>query len=342
MYIEGLHEEYLYSLRFLLLMNVWIGLRKKLFGNGEPGDSGSRRKAAVWEGKSLEEMHGSISFKWHRKVKMGKKAIKRIGGSLLCILLVLSLAGCGAEKERDSLEALPVIRVGSDSYPPYNYLDEDGVSTGIDVELATEALRRMGYRAEIVMINWEEKKELLESGEIDCIWGCFSMEGRLADYRWAGPYMVSNQVVAVKENSDIYTLADLEGKNIAVQSTTKPEGIFLRRTDERIPKIDNLISLNHRELMYSFLEKDYAEAIAAHETSILQYMKDYDVVYRILEEPLMTVGIGVAFARNDTRGICEQLDETLEEMRKDGTAEKIIGKYLDNPEKYLEVEQLDY
>ena len=63
--------------------------------------------------------------------------------------------------------------------------------------------------------------------------GCFSMEGRLDDYRWAGPYIASRQVVAVNENSDIYKLSDLEGKNLAVQSTTKPEGIFLNRTDER-------------------------------------------------------------------------------------------------------------
>ena len=38
----------------------------------------------------------------------------------------------------------PVITLGSDSYPPYNYLNEDGVPTGIDVELATEAFKRMG------------------------------------------------------------------------------------------------------------------------------------------------------------------------------------------------------
>ena len=73
-----------------------------------------------------------------------------------------------------------------DNYPPYNYLNEDGVPTGIDVELATEAFKRMGYQVEVVQINWEKKKELVESGEIDCIMGCFSMEGRLDDYRWAG------------------------------------------------------------------------------------------------------------------------------------------------------------
>ena len=30
----------------------------------------------------------------------------------------------------------------------------------------------------------------------------------------------------------------------------------------------------------------------------------------------------------------------LEEMRRDGTSLKIIGKYLDDPEKYLEVDDL--
>ena len=154
------------------------------------------------------------------------------------------------------------------------------------------------------------------------------MEGRLDDYRWAGPYIASRQVVAVNENSDIYKLGDLEGKNLAVQSTTKPEGIFLKRTDERIPKLGNLISLGHRELIYTFLGKGYVDAVGAHEESVVQYMKDYDTSFRILEEPLMITGIGVAFAKDDDRGICEQMSQTLEEMRQDGTSLKIIEKYL--------------
>lgn len=263
---------------------------------------------------------------------------------LLTGIVLLSLTGCGAGTGQTAAsdESKTVIKIGSDSYPPYNYLDEDGVAIGIDVELAKEAFSRMGYETEIVYIDWEQKKALVENGEIDCIWGCFSMEGRLNDYRWAGPYMVSKQVVAVKEDSEIQTLSDLTGKSVAVQSTTKPDEIFTSKTDERIPQLGNLISVARRELMYTFLAKDYVDAIAAHETSILQYAKDYDIQYRILAEPLMTVGIGAAFAKEDERGICEALDQTLEEMRKDGSAEKIIGKYLENPEKYLEVDQLDY
>ncbi len=277
----------------------------------------------------------------------GKNPMKNRGKRILAAVLLLgiltaSLSGCDKESTVEKKEEEQVIRIGSDTYPPYNYRNEDGTATGIDVDLAEEAFRRMGYKTKIVDIDWEQKKELVDSGEIDCIWGCFSMEGRLDEYQWAGSYMVSNQVVAVRADSDIYSLADLEGKNVAVQSTTKPEEIFLNRTDSRIPEIGNLISLEKRELMYSFLAKDYVDAIAAHETSILQYMKDYNWDYRILDENLMTVGIGVAFSNKDKRGLCEKLDKTLEEMRKDGTSEEIIGKYLDDPKKYLEVEQLAY
>ena len=235
-----------------------------------------------------------------RQKMKGKRVI---AGIMLVGILAVTLAGCKNTDDSKKETEKPVITLGSDNYPPYNYLNEDGVPTGIDVELATEAFKRMGYQVDVVRINWEKKKELVESGEIDCIMGCFSMEGRLDDYRWAGPYIASRQVVAVNENSDIYKLSDLEGKNLAVQSTTKPEGIFLNRTDERIPKLGNLISLG---------------------------------------EPLMITGIGVAFAKDDDRGICEQMSQTLEEMRQDGTSLKIIEKYLDDPQKYLEVDDFGY
>ena len=90
-------------------------------------------------------------------------------------------------------------------------------------------------------------------------------------------------------------------------------------------------------MIYTFLGKGYVDAVGAHEESIIQYMKDYNMELRILDEPLMTVGLGVAFAKDDTRGICQKLEQTLADMKEDG---KIIGKYLDDPEKYLEVDKI--
>lgn len=161
---------------------------------------------------------------------------------IICLLSIYaaSFYGCGKKERSDSPNnetELPEIVIGSDNYPPYNYVDTDGNATGIDVELATEAFKRMGYKARFIYIDWEDKKNLLADRTIDCAWGSFSMDGRENEYRWAGPYMVSRQVVAVDMESDIYSLGDLEGKTIAVQTTTRPEKIFLNKTDERIPAI---------------------------------------------------------------------------------------------------------
>ena len=247
------------------------------------------------------------------------------------------LTACG----KTQAAALPELTVGSDTYPPFIYLSNDGEPTGIDVDIATEAFARMGYSVRFAAIDWERKTKLVESGAIDCIWGCFSMDGREQLYRWAGPYMVSHQVVAVNANSGIETLADLAGKTMMVQSTSKPEGIFLSGTDSRIPQLGEVLSTEDRSVQYAMLNCGYVDAIAAHETAILQYMQDCNADFRILEEPLLVTGIGVAFALNDTRRLDEKLTETFAAMRADGTMKQIVGKYLPDPEKYLEVDALE-
>ena len=120
-----------------------------------------------------------------------------------------------------------------------------------------------------------------------------------------------------------------------VQSTTKPEEIFLGGTDPRIPQFGELLSAEDRSVQYAMLNCGYVDAIAAHEAAILQYMQDCNANFRILEEPLLVTGIGVAFALNDTRGLDEKLTETFAAMRADGTMKQIVGKYLPDPEKYL-------
>ena len=90
---------------------------------------------------------------------------------ILSVLLVAgALCGCAAQTAgQPDVSSLPQITIGSDTYPPFVYLDNNGDPTGIDVEIAAEAFRRMGYQAVFTTIDWEQKKTLLDSGEIDCI-----------------------------------------------------------------------------------------------------------------------------------------------------------------------------
>ena len=272
------------------------------------------------------------------KHRISRRAFLRGCTQLAASAAVGSLTSCGGTNAMES--GLPQIIVGSDTYPPYIYLNNDGVPTGIDVELATTAFRRMGYAARFETIDWEQKTDLVESGAIDCIWGCFSMDGREEAYRWAGPYMVSRQVAAVDADSSIRSLSDLADKTVAVQSTGKPEEIFLSGSDPRIPQTVEVLSIENRSVQYALLSCGYVDAIAAHETGILQYMKDNSVAFRILEEPLLVTGLGIDFSKTDPRGLDSQLTADLAQMRADGTLEQIVGRYLENASQYLEVDTI--
>ena len=89
------------------------------------------------------------------------------------------------------------------------------------------------------------------------------------------------------------------------------------------------VDAEDRSVQYAMLNCGYVDAIAAHEAAILRYMQDCNANFRILEEPLLTVGLGVAFSKQDDRGLEQKLSETFEEMRADGTMEEIIGRYLE-------------
>lgn len=254
--------------------------------------------------------------------------------TLACVSFLFS--GCSSASESTSApeQDLPVIVVGCDDYTPFSYLDTNGELTGIDVDLAKEAFGRMGYKPEFTVINWENKKELLSSGEIDCIWSCFTIDGREDEYNWAGPYMRSEHVIAVNEDSDIFTLQDLEGKLIAVQSSTKPEDI-LREHRSDLSQFRKVISVKKRDLIFTMLAKGYVDAAAAHITAVEQFMNDCEIKFRILDEPLLAVGIGAAFDIGNNSGINTELDAVFDDMLNDGTTEQIISRYLSDPKQYL-------
>ena len=148
-------------------------------------------------------------------------------------------------------------------------------------------------------------------------------------------YMLSRQVVAVRRDSDIYALSGPGRKRWPFNPMTKPEGAARR------PEASGGyagVSAQNRELIYPFLSKGYADAIAAHETAILAVYVGLPSGIPHLDEPLLTVGLGVAFALDDARG----LEQALRYLRADaGRTEpwrrSSVG--LDEPLRYMEGEK---
>lgn len=247
---------------------------------------------------------------------------------LLAVLFALTaFPGCGKTVSETDNSELPALIIGSDEYLPYFYMDSDGDFAGIDVDLAREACRRLGLRAEFRRISWGNKDAYLESGEIDCLWGSFSMTGREDAYSWAGPYLKSRQVAVVKTSSDIFKLNDLNGKSIAVQNGSKPEELFLENSLPQIKSLRNVYSFSSIGIVFAALKKGYVDACAGHETAYMELMKSSAGEYRILEEPLLAVELGVAFSKESPAFSAERLTNALNELQSDGVIADIIASY---------------
>ena len=254
---------------------------------------------------------------------LAKKFIKCTAAAVLSLAFILS--GC-SDKSTVSSDALPVIIIGSDEYEPYNFSDKNGNPAGIDVEIASEAFLRMGYKAHFKNIVWNEKDEMLADGKVDCLWGCFSMNGREDIYRWVGPYMNSRQAVAVRADSNIYSLSDLSGKRVAVQSSSKPEEILSKKSAD-IPQVSELYCFVRTEYIFAALRKNYVDAVAGHEYMLRVFISESDDKYRLLDESLLLSRLGVAFAKDSDSALPEKLRATLYDMKNDGTLAQIAVKY---------------
>lgn len=252
-----------------------------------------------------------------------RKIKRNICAGLVGLSLLLGLTGC-VQKQK---EELPKLFIGCDNYTPFSFLDQEGEADGVDVKLATEACARMGYEPVFLRIDWGEKDTWLKEGKIDCIWSCFPMNDREDAYLWVGPYMYSRQVVAVKSDSEIEKLGDLEGKRVAVQEDTTAERVLLERNDNRIPQVGRVYSLAWTEEAFAALQKSYVDACAGHEATLQENIEKAGEDYRILEEDLIRTDLGVAFSKTDERGIDQNLKKVLDEMLSDGTTEKILKEY---------------
>ena len=268
---------------------------------------------------------------------MNKSFLRKIAVVLAAAMAFMTtLCGCG-DNPSESVSSLPELVIGSDYYSPFVFHNDKGEFAGIDVELATEVCRQLGYKATVKSINWAEKNTLLENGEIDCLWGCFTLTGREDDYSWTLPYMNSRQVVAVFDDSGINKIADLEGKSVAVQATSKPDEIFSDGGGEnsRIPKLKALNCFPSMAYTFAAINGGYVDAIAGHEEAIIEYMKTSSVSLRILDEPLLEVQIGVAFLKGTNADMIERINKNFLILRNNGYLSKLYSSYGLNPETHL-------
>lgn len=199
--------------------------------------------------------------------------------------------------------------VGFDAeYPPFGYMDDNGEYVGFDLDVAQKVCDNLGWELVKTPINWDSKDMELNSGNIDCIWNGFTINGREDDYTWSDPYLNNEQVMVVAADAGIEKLEDLAGKNVVVQAASAA--------------LDALNSDGNKDLTASFasltenpdyntafmnLDSGAADAIAV-DIGVAKYQlaQREEGKYVIMEEPIQSEQYGIGFAKGN-----EELRDTV-------------------------------
>ena len=260
--------------------------------------------------------------------------MKKIMLAVLAAAAVLSMAGCKKSEKKSGEDAVSALKARGtfvlgldDSFPPLGFRSEDNEIVGYDIDLAKEVAKRLGVDFRAQPIDWDAKEMELETGKIDCVWNGFTItEERKNALSFTEAYLNNDQVLVVREDSGINSLADAAGKIIGIQSGSSAQeavddnAAFASSIAKTIMFKDNITALN--DLDIGGVDGVVMDSVVAN-YSIAQTKKPF----KVIDESLANEGYGVGFRKNEPE-LRDAVWAILKEMQADGTVAAISQKWF--------------
>ena len=260
--------------------------------------------------------------------------MKKFLSLLLVTLLFVGVMAHHAFAEDTSLadiQAKGTLVLGlDDTFPPMGFRDENtNEIIGYDIDLAAEVAARLGVELVCQPIDWAAKEMELSGKNIDCIWNGMSItDERLASMAMSFPYM-NNKIVMIAKDSAGYTgIADMAGKNIAVQSGSFAEEV-LETYDQYADFYASVNVLAYDEYLTALMDLQQGGVdgvlidLVVAEYRIAGLGDESLVVVDELEDDLYGIGF-----RKEDAALRDKVNEILLEMEADGTIAEISQKWF--------------
>ncbi len=232
------------------------------------------------------------------------------------------------ENSKDTILEKGTLILGlDDSFPPMGFRDDNGKIVGFDIDLAREATKRMGLKLEIKPIDWASKVLVLNKGDIDVIWNGFTADDeRRKQVDFTAPYLKNKQILVVADNSDITKKSELKGKKLGIQSgSTSQDALEKDPETEGSLKEVRKYADNVKALLD--LKLGRVDAVLVDEVVGRYYVAKKPDTYRILEEHFGEEEYAVGVRKGEDEFL-KKLNETLKQIKEDGTESKISQKWF--------------
>ncbi|MGL5330930.1 MAG: amino acid ABC transporter substrate-binding protein [Peptostreptococcaceae bacterium] len=259
-----------------------------------------------------------------------KKNFKKVIMMLSTIICVSGLVGCANSSNGKSDEKNEIVLGYDNTFVPMGYLDENGNTVGFDVDLANEVGKRLNTEIKFQSIDWSMKEAELNSGNIDAIWNGYTLtEERKLKVAYTDAYLDNKQIIVTLKDSDVNSKSDLKGKSLGTQADSS--GM------EAVLKNKELVEgLNKKEpVLYDTFDKAFRDleigridALVVDEVLGRYYISQKgEDIYKVLEEDFGKEVFVVGFKKDNVE-LRDKVNNTLSEMKKDGTFDEIYSKWF--------------
>lgn len=211
------------------------------------------------------------------------------------------------------------------TYQPFEFKDEYGKPIGFEVDLLQAIAKNQQFNISIISDSRKNAESLLNAGK-HRIWVSAFQIGVDIDARYSDSIMSFYRVIAVPENSDIKTLADLKGKKIAVNRYSSQDTI-----NKATNLAGNVELLDQKDTFVLAIRSVLSESSDAvlGDVNMLRYYDNYhpEVSFRYININDSIGEIGFAVQKHDI-GMQAKLNAGLTAIKADGTYDSILKKWF--------------
>ena len=244
-------------------------------------------------------------------------------------LLLISFSTAMASSLSD-VQNSGVLNFGTSAdYVPFVYY-EDGSLKGLDIDLANEIGRRLGFTVKVYDLAFDGLIDAVKIGQVDLIGGALSVtDDRKALVDFSNVYYQSTAVLAAKSDAvltDTFALSDFQNKLIGVQrGSSFDQWVRTNLVDTGIVPLRNVFEFpDESDLMKAVANSMIEVAILDKDLYEMKYAAGGD--FKQIQSDLMNEEY--AFAASLGSDLIPEVNKAFDEMKADGTLQKIIDLYL--------------
>lgn len=207
------------------------------------------------------------------------------------------------------------------AFPPYEYYEGDKI-VGIDADIAAAIAQKLGLKLEIQDMEFDSIITAVQTGKVDMgLAGMTVTKDRLKNVDFSDSYAKGIQVVIMKQGSSIKTLNNLKNKKIGVQLSTTGDQYA---TDDYGK--NNVVEFNKGNDAVMALVQGKVDAVIIDNEPAKSYVKANKGL-TILDTKYVTEDYAACISKKNS-GLTKAVNEALAELKKDGTLQKIVDKYI--------------